>query len=245
MKLRKIISQKDLWDVVINDNLLFYRQSFEYKNTTYFFCSDGYKNWQITEEEFLKAKFGLNYQLILETIQNDMAVARHIDEYQYYCSFYSNTFWKFNTTGEKEDEFKIDNLEDIYGFDIDPSGYLWLAFPTADYVAKYSVKQGKEVKHIGIPHSDQSELSMPEDLIIYNNILFLADTGNKRVLVYDINNEKIISSILFDQMVWQFLIFRSEGIVRLETGIFAFDLKKFYIQSLLSQLEKISLNNIG
>ena len=37
------------------------------------------------------------------------------------------------------------------------------------------------------------ELSDPEDMVIDdNNIAYIADTGNQRIVIYDLNTEKIV-----------------------------------------------------
>ena len=227
MHLRKIHSGDGLWDLFSNNKHLFFRQTFEYKNTTYFYKSNGISKSRISESEFLEEKFGRNYVPILEEIKHDDAISRWHNGRQYLCSYKSNIIWIFDKNGKLINTYKLEeNIDSVYAFEIETENLFWFAHPAVDYVAQFSIQEFSEIKKIGVPYSSQSELNMPEDLIIYGRHLYISDTGNKRLLIYNLNSDSISKSIYFEETIWQFLFLKEEAIILLGNGIFAFDPKE-------------------
>lgn len=98
---------------------------------------------------------------------------------------------------------------------------IWAATGACQVVFCKEIVSQKTKYIIGKPYNDESDLSFPENVVIYKKKLFISEMGNRQVLTIDLDkySEKFIYR-KFDEPVWGFLKNEFAEIVILDSGVY-------------------------
>ena len=164
-------------------------------------------NWEnineIWETDYLTAKFWNNYKKIISQLEDKEEYCIHTKWNSFVCCWFRSFYFQwFDKNGNLQKKNSDIGFDSIYSFDIDEDGNIWYAIPTAHYVWKHSISQNKEITNIWNRYQSGNPLSYPEDVIIYGKHLYISDMGSKRVLRFNIMNNKLDLYKTFSKPVW-------------------------------------------
>jgi len=209
------------WDIQISENNVYYRITESKNKQERYFKYNLSSEKEINEEEFLVSKFGIHYEKVLPFLDGDTDhCIKKADGSLLTAGYVSSIIKYFDIEGNLTKE--IDNIGEtnIYSFDQDKFGNIWYAEPTFDFVGQYSPKENKNTFTIGNEFTIDGILDYPEDLIIYNNILYISDMGSKQLYKLDIDTKELNVYHRFNEPIWEYRQLNSQEFVRLESGVY-------------------------
>ncbi|MGH4124373.1 MAG: hypothetical protein ACREV6_15730 [Clostridium sp.] len=181
---------------------------------------------EISENQYLKIKYGENHDKILKYFENAEPECITLLDGSQILSYYQESIIKrFDNKG---DLIKIDkgnvlsNFEVLYSIEVDGNS-IWGAFPTAHVIRKSCILTGEEEMSIGYCDyiNDKSyPLCYPEHIIKYDNYLYISDMGSKRILRLDLNNYELDEYKKLNERVWAYGRIGKNEVVELESGMY-------------------------
>lgn len=186
---------------------------------------------QVNEEYFAKAIVGEKYKLIEKVLPNKVhnyRITKSNNGEIYFCTYQDGIIYGFDNLGNSILQWDIEVGEGhpIYDIKYQEPGFLWLAFPTGQTVAKVSLTDKQEVYKIGdYSWDNHSEpLSYPESIFVKNNNLFIPNMGNSKLFKLNTETQKLELLTTFEEKIWQYeeteigiFIITDTGLYELET----------------------------
>lgn len=162
----------------------------------------------ITHDEFYKAYYGEHYERIMVYFQ-EWSSSRSIsqDGSIYVCYYQDSIIYKFDSEGslvrKYEEMGQVNTIYDIvvYGDSI------WCAYPTSHTVKKFSLGDGSleaSISEGDIGMDSGTIFSYPESLTLQGNILYVSDTGNRRVCRVDLDTLVVDTHLKVDGAVYHY-----------------------------------------
>ncbi|RCW42181.1 hypothetical protein [Paenibacillus prosopidis] len=173
---------------------------------------------KISGEEYFRSKYRGAYKSISAIYKETITDTSYDSSGNIYVCFYQDgVIKKFNLHGVLTHAYE-DNYDTIYDIEIQ-SQSIWLAYPTAHTIKRYSLDSFTEQVSLG-DRFDESIFSFPESIAFYDHSLYVCDMGNCRIRKVDVSNLQITDYRTFDEPVWEYIRTTNKEYVRLESGIY-------------------------
>lgn len=210
--MRKLPTNRDLWDLVIFDNDLFYKVGHHL-----FYWFNWRKEYKITERDYIKAKYLRDFKLK----NSDDAIAHLTNGNTIRCFFQDSIIKEYDQDNQVIRTFPQETaMMTIYHLDSDEHDNIWFVEPTVHRVAQLDFSTGKLLFELGGTWEDNGELDHPEDIKVYGDLAFVSDMGNKRVVTINLLTKELSTYRQFDQPTWQYRRTKNKEIVRLQDGLY-------------------------
>lgn len=217
--MRKLAAHDRAYDLVVAEEHLFYRVS----RTNYpgqddtFVQHDLTRGWEVSEQDYNQAKY--RGPLLPYQAGEEVAFLPNGDSLR--CAFQDSIVRRFSPMGQllRELPTSIESVMSIYSIALDAEACLWTAVPSFHQVAQYEVDSAQKLYEVG-GSWDPTELNHPEEVICYENDLFISDMGNKRLVLLDTQTKALSTYRTFTQSMWQYRRLRGQEVVRLQDGLY-------------------------
>lgn len=94
---------------------------------------------------------------------------------------------------------------------------LWTTFPEKNCIAKINLRNMQEELRIG---GESSAFQCPESLYLYENTLYVCDSGSGKVWAVNTLNYSVSEYLTFEEPVRQFIKIGDAVLVRLDSGVY-------------------------
>jgi hypothetical protein len=213
---------RDGWDVLIKDDFIYYQIQDKRGENREYIKTDLVKSLEISEKEFNEIKFGKNYRKYIDLIGTNKDCTVIKDDGSIICCGYRDYYFFFiDNNGNITEKRENIGFDSIYSFDLDTNGNIWYAIPTADYIGQYSLKEEKEIYHLGEKYENGKPLSCPEDIKIYDGFVYISDMNNNQLIKLNIETKEWNVYLKFDENIWEYRQFKGVEIIRLKSGIYS------------------------
>ncbi|WP_054958526.1 hypothetical protein [Paenibacillus dakarensis] len=206
------------WALIADgDNILFH-DSGEREELQEYYIYDGTLK-KLNEQEYFQKKYGKASEKIMNIYGTKMTDSLHDLDGNIYINFYQDGYFKkFDSIGNLIRVYE-DNFDTIYDIEVQEKT-IWVAYPTANIIKRYNLDSFNEEFSLG-DRMDESILCLPESLMIYDNHLYICDTGNNRIRKLNLTNLNIDEYMTFDEPVWEYVRTQNKEYVRLQSGIYS------------------------
>lgn len=200
---------------LINNKVIYSTSQKEY----YQFDLVSRKTQQVSVEILCKQLYGKHtYKL-----QNLLGYSNSIKAEKIYSAFYQNFDLLIH---DKEGELLLKKKNFFEGYtpyeiQVDElRNEIWVATGAGQMVLCKNIDSGNTIFQLGTPYEDNSVLSFPEGISIYENVLYTAEMGNKKISKLNLTNKKCSDYFKFEEHVWGFQKNKFAEIVLLDSGIY-------------------------
>lgn len=107
----------------------------------------------------------------------------------------------------------------IYSIALDVDGQLWTAEPAFHHVAQYELASAQKLFELG-GSWDPGEFSYPEEVVCYEQDLFISDMGHQRLMQLNTRTKALRTYRTFAQSVWEYRRVQGLEVVRLQDGLY-------------------------
>jgi hypothetical protein len=210
--MRKLPINKDLWDLEIFEDNLFYKVG---QNSFYSF------NWleehEITEQEYIRVKYLRDFKLK----DSDDSIGHLTNGNTIRCFYQDSIIREYDQNNEVIRTFSEETaMMTIYHLDTDERDNIWFVEPTVHRVAQLDYSTGKLLFELGGTWEEDGELNHPEDIKIYGDHAFVSDMGNQRIVTVNLRTKELLTYRQFDKPTWQYRRTINKEIVRLQDGLY-------------------------
>lgn len=179
---------------------------------------------EVTESEYFEVKYGAGYRKIMETFKDSISESfRYSDGSVLALYFGDSILHKFDSRGELLwKEPLVGEFDLVYGIAVQGDS-IWCAYPVGNTVKQFSFSpQVQEIFSLG-ERCDESILSYPESVAIFEDTLYICEMGNNRISCLDLKTYKHYVYQAFDECAWEYAQVQGREIVRLQSGIYLLD----------------------
>ncbi len=111
---------------------------------------------------------------------------------------------------------------------------IWVATGSGHVVFCKNIESEEITFQLGVPYETNKALSFPEGIRIYEDTLYIAEMGNKKISKLNMDNKLLSDYFKFDEPVWSFQKNEFAEIVLLDSGIY--ELKDGKIEQIANQV---------
>jgi hypothetical protein len=217
--MRKLLAEARAYDLVVADECLFYRvnRTGHAGQADAYFQHDLTRSREVSEQEYNGAK----YRGPLVPYQPGEAVTFLPTGDSLRCSLSDSIVRHFNPLGQlvRELPTSIEATMGIESITLDAQGHLWTADPAFHHLAQYELVSAQKRYEIG-GSWEPGELSYPEEVICYEQDVFISDMGHQRLVQLNTRTKALRTYRVFAQSVWEYRRIRNQEVVRLQDGLY-------------------------
>jgi hypothetical protein len=140
------------------------------------------------------------------------------------CLFQDSQIYLHDKNGNIIKEYNIGHFntgfDQIYSIALDKNNNLWVVEPSDHYVGEFSLDTEKELFRVGGNFEKPEIFNYPEQARSFEDFMYIADMGNKRICKININTKEITEYLSFEEPVWDYLQFQGKEIVKLGSGLY-------------------------
>ncbi|MGI4863357.1 MAG: hypothetical protein ACRYFZ_05490 [Janthinobacterium lividum] len=217
--MRKLVADARAYDLVVADDCLFYcvNQTSLGGERLAYFQHDLTRSRPVTEQDYNRVK----YRAQLVPYQRGEAIAFLPNGDSLRCSFQDSVVRRFSPTGQllRELPTSIEAVMGIYSITVDEQENVWTAVPCFHQVAQYDLALAQKRYELG-GNWEPEELNHPEEVICYEQEVFISDMGHQRLLQVNTRTKALSTYRMFSQSVWEYRRVRDQEVVRLQDGLY-------------------------
>jgi len=191
-----------------------------FTNGKQFFTYQEEKVKEITKQEYILGKYGI------ENVYWDQAFHECVPlkNGDFITGYYQeNKIRLHNPKGEVQRVYKHINSpggSGIYGMDIDKKKNLWIVAPAEHYLGVFDLNTEEELFSICGVDLDPTHLYLPEDVYIMNDLAYISDMGNHRIVTIHIDTFEISEYKKVNEALYSYMQIADKSIYQFESGIY-------------------------
>lgn len=217
--MQELLADARVYGLVVADDTLFYRvaQTRFPGQADAYFQHDFLRSHEVSEHVYNRAK----YRGALAPSHDGEAITFLPNGDSLRCFWSDSIVRHFDSLGQlvRELPASIEATMGIESITVDADGQLWTAEPAFHHVAQYDLASARKLYAVG-GSWEPGELSYPEEVICYEQHLFISDMGHQRLAQLNPRTKRLHTYRTFTQRVWEYRRVKNHEVVRLQDGLY-------------------------